>query len=194
MVEEEQAVRVVRCGGSELNFRRAVFSADSKYGAVRRAGGRACASRGGGGTVRCPGSPAAGGAPGGGRVPDPRARGGCGLGALVPGWGDGSETPSVPATAGWGALPAPDGPPRGPRRARGAGPRVPAGAALGGGRAAGAGGGGRVGLGASPGQVPRRPRPLGGKWPRRPGVTAGVGLALARVRAGPFVCLARLFR
>ncbi|XP_059558517.1 WD repeat-containing protein 75 [Myotis daubentonii] len=31
MVEEEQAVRVVRCGGSELNFRRAVFSADSKY-------------------------------------------------------------------------------------------------------------------------------------------------------------------
>uniref|UniRef100_A0A8C9JMA3 WD repeat domain 75 n=1 Tax=Panthera tigris altaica TaxID=74533 RepID=A0A8C9JMA3_PANTA len=30
MVEEE-SVRVVRCGGSELNFRRAVFSADSKY-------------------------------------------------------------------------------------------------------------------------------------------------------------------
>lgn len=33
MVEER--VRVVRCGGSRLNFRRAVFSADSKY-----AGGR----------------------------------------------------------------------------------------------------------------------------------------------------------
>lgn len=33
MVEEE-SVRVVRCGGSELNFRRAVFSADSKYGAI----------------------------------------------------------------------------------------------------------------------------------------------------------------
>ncbi|KAG8515648.1 WD repeat-containing protein 75 [Galemys pyrenaicus] len=31
MVEEE-SLRVVRCGGSELNFRRAVFSADSKYG------------------------------------------------------------------------------------------------------------------------------------------------------------------
>ncbi|XP_032493199.1 WD repeat-containing protein 75 isoform X1 [Phocoena sinus] len=30
MVEEE-SLRVVRCGGSELNFRRAVFSADSKY-------------------------------------------------------------------------------------------------------------------------------------------------------------------
>uniref|UniRef100_A0A2K5IGW2 WD repeat-containing protein 75 n=1 Tax=Colobus angolensis palliatus TaxID=336983 RepID=A0A2K5IGW2_COLAP len=30
MVEEEN-IRVVRCGGSELNFRRAVFSADSKY-------------------------------------------------------------------------------------------------------------------------------------------------------------------
>ena len=30
MVEEE-GIRVVRCGGSELNFRRAVFSADSKY-------------------------------------------------------------------------------------------------------------------------------------------------------------------
>uniref|UniRef100_A0A2K6SE62 WD repeat domain 75 n=1 Tax=Saimiri boliviensis boliviensis TaxID=39432 RepID=A0A2K6SE62_SAIBB len=30
MVEEE-SIRVVRCGGSELNFRRAVFSADSKY-------------------------------------------------------------------------------------------------------------------------------------------------------------------
>uniref|UniRef100_A0A9L0K771 WD repeat domain 75 n=1 Tax=Equus asinus TaxID=9793 RepID=A0A9L0K771_EQUAS len=30
MVERE-CVRVVRCGGSELNFRRAVFSADSKY-------------------------------------------------------------------------------------------------------------------------------------------------------------------
>ncbi|XP_049989919.1 WD repeat-containing protein 75-like, partial [Alexandromys fortis] len=29
MVEER--VRVVRCGGSRLNFRRAVFSADSKY-------------------------------------------------------------------------------------------------------------------------------------------------------------------
>lgn len=29
MVEEE-SLRVVRCGGSELNFRRAVFSADSK--------------------------------------------------------------------------------------------------------------------------------------------------------------------
>uniref|UniRef100_A0A452QZT3 WD repeat domain 75 n=1 Tax=Ursus americanus TaxID=9643 RepID=A0A452QZT3_URSAM len=28
---EEDSVRVVRCGGSELNFRRAVFSADSKY-------------------------------------------------------------------------------------------------------------------------------------------------------------------
>ncbi|XP_008060856.2 WD repeat-containing protein 75 [Carlito syrichta] len=28
---EEASVRVVRCGGSELNFRRAVFSADSKY-------------------------------------------------------------------------------------------------------------------------------------------------------------------
>uniref|UniRef100_A0A2K6BSQ3 WD repeat domain 75 n=1 Tax=Macaca nemestrina TaxID=9545 RepID=A0A2K6BSQ3_MACNE len=30
MVDEEN-IRVVRCGGSELNFRRAVFSADSKY-------------------------------------------------------------------------------------------------------------------------------------------------------------------
>lgn len=42
MVEEE-SVRVVRCGGSELNFRRAVFSADSKYGATadcQRAEGR----------------------------------------------------------------------------------------------------------------------------------------------------------
>ncbi|XP_003406221.1 WD repeat-containing protein 75 isoform X1 [Loxodonta africana] len=28
---EEASLRVVRCGGSELNFRRAVFSADSKY-------------------------------------------------------------------------------------------------------------------------------------------------------------------
>ncbi|ELW66605.1 WD repeat-containing protein 75 [Tupaia chinensis] len=28
---EEESVRVVRCGGSELNFRRPVFSADSKY-------------------------------------------------------------------------------------------------------------------------------------------------------------------
>ena len=33
MVEEE-GIRVVRCGGSELNFRRAVFSADSKYEAM----------------------------------------------------------------------------------------------------------------------------------------------------------------
>ena len=31
---EEGSLRVVRCGGSELNFRRAVFSADSKYGAT----------------------------------------------------------------------------------------------------------------------------------------------------------------
>lgn len=38
MVEEE-SLRVVRCGGSELNFRRAVFSADSKYGALRFVGG-----------------------------------------------------------------------------------------------------------------------------------------------------------
>ncbi|XP_006879002.1 PREDICTED: WD repeat-containing protein 75 [Elephantulus edwardii] len=30
-MEEEESIRVVRCGGSELNFRRAVFSADSKY-------------------------------------------------------------------------------------------------------------------------------------------------------------------
>lgn len=39
MVEEE-SLRVVRCGGSQLNFRRAVFSADSKYGAtaLRRSG------------------------------------------------------------------------------------------------------------------------------------------------------------
>lgn len=39
MVEEE-SLRVVRCGGSQLNFRRAVFSADSKYGAtaLRRLG------------------------------------------------------------------------------------------------------------------------------------------------------------
>lgn len=127
-------------------------------GRALRRGPRVCVP-GRGGTVRRPGSPAAGGGPGGGRVPDPRARGRCGLGALVPGSGDRSETPSVPATAGWGALPAPDDPPRGQRRARGAGPRVPAGAAPGGGRAAGADGGGRVGLGASPGQVPRRCRP-----------------------------------
>lgn len=38
MVEEE-SLRVVRCGGSELNFRRAVFSADSKYGALSFVGG-----------------------------------------------------------------------------------------------------------------------------------------------------------
>lgn len=31
-VMAEERLRVVRCGGSELNFRRAVFSADSKYG------------------------------------------------------------------------------------------------------------------------------------------------------------------
>ncbi|XP_066201661.1 WD repeat-containing protein 75 [Saccopteryx leptura] len=31
MVEEEESLRVVRSGGSELSFRRAVFSADSKY-------------------------------------------------------------------------------------------------------------------------------------------------------------------
>ncbi|XP_005373379.1 PREDICTED: WD repeat-containing protein 75 [Chinchilla lanigera] len=30
-MEEEESIRVVHCGGSELNFRRAVFSADSKY-------------------------------------------------------------------------------------------------------------------------------------------------------------------
>ncbi|KAM6174734.1 WD repeat-containing protein 75 [Erethizon dorsatum] len=30
-MEAEESIRVVHCGGSELNFRRAVFSADSKY-------------------------------------------------------------------------------------------------------------------------------------------------------------------
>lgn len=59
-MEEEECVRVVRCGGSELNFRRAVFSADSKYGAnalcVRAEG---CERVPGGGvrTVRCLGKP-----------------------------------------------------------------------------------------------------------------------------------------
>lgn len=43
MVEER--VRVVRCGGSLLNFRRAVFSADSKYVGVL--GRQGAAGRGG---------------------------------------------------------------------------------------------------------------------------------------------------
>lgn len=48
MVEER--VRVVRCGGSRLNFRRAVFSADSKYAGGLRADGADGAPRAGEGT------------------------------------------------------------------------------------------------------------------------------------------------
>lgn len=59
MVEEE-SVRVVRCGGSELNFRRAVFSADSKYGATALCERAEGASSGGGAeTCQVSRSPAA---------------------------------------------------------------------------------------------------------------------------------------
>lgn len=44
MVEER--VRVVRCGGSLLNFRRAVFSADSKYAGGPRTDGVAAGREG----------------------------------------------------------------------------------------------------------------------------------------------------
>lgn len=101
MVEEEQAVRVVRCGGGELNFRRAVFSADSKYGAVRCVGGRACASRGGAGLSGARARPRLVGVQVGAACRTPGRAGGAGWGRWCPGRVTGARHPqSRPPRAG----------------------------------------------------------------------------------------------
>lgn len=77
MVEER--VRVVRCGGSRLNFRRAVFSVDSKY-AVDRGPSGLRAPRAGEGIVRRPAARLESAAPGG-ACADPELPGPAGFAA-----------------------------------------------------------------------------------------------------------------
>lgn len=63
---------MVRCGGSELSFRRAAFSADSKYAAAARRAGLGGVSRGAGRAGPGSQSVAPGSACGGGRLGGPR--------------------------------------------------------------------------------------------------------------------------